>query len=91
MNTISYEGVVFTRGAIRLHRAADKSLRRFVLLRNGSFAQRTLNDGPATRGASTLRRQGGSIRNPVNFRMRLYTPGAFGNGFCSSYHVVLKQ
>ena len=30
MYTISYEGVVFTRtrGAIRLHRAADKSLRR---------------------------------------------------------------
>jgi hypothetical protein len=28
MNTISYEGVVFTSGAIRLHRAADKSLRR---------------------------------------------------------------
>ena len=24
MNTISYEGVVFTRGAIRLHRAAGK-------------------------------------------------------------------
>ena len=30
MNTISYEGVVFTRGAIRLHRAADTSLRRFA-------------------------------------------------------------
>jgi hypothetical protein len=30
MNTISYEGVVFTMGAIRLHRAADKSLRRFA-------------------------------------------------------------
>jgi hypothetical protein len=28
--TISYEGVVFTRGAIRLHRAADNSLRRFA-------------------------------------------------------------
>jgi hypothetical protein len=30
MNTISYEGVVFTRGAIRLQRAAGKSRRRFA-------------------------------------------------------------
>jgi hypothetical protein len=30
MNTISYEGVVFTSGAIWLDGAADKSLRRFA-------------------------------------------------------------
>jgi hypothetical protein len=30
MNIIGYEDVVFTRSAIRLHRAADKSLRRFA-------------------------------------------------------------
>jgi len=30
MNTISYEGVVFTRSAMRVYRAADKSLRAFA-------------------------------------------------------------
>ena len=48
MNTISYEGVVFTRGAIRLHRAADKSLRRLpertmrVRIKESSFCLRAL-------------------------------------------------
>ena len=48
MNTISYEGVVFTRGAIRLHRADDKSLRRFawrimrVRIKESSFCLRAL-------------------------------------------------
>ena len=48
MNTISYEGVVFTMGAIRLHRAADKSLRRLperimrVRIKESSFCLRAL-------------------------------------------------
>jgi hypothetical protein len=44
-----YEGVVFTRGAIRLHRAADESLRRFcrsgsccVRIKESSFCLRTI-------------------------------------------------
>ena len=37
MNTISYEGVVFTRDARRLHRAADKSLRRFARSESCAF------------------------------------------------------
>jgi hypothetical protein len=48
MNAINYEGVVFPRDATRLHRAADRSLRRFaganraVRIKESSFCLRAL-------------------------------------------------
>ena len=51
MNTISYEGVVFTRGAYGFHRAADNSLRRLgrsesgVQIKESSFCLRAFGHG----------------------------------------------
>ena len=64
MNTISYDGVVFTRGAIRLHRAADKSLRRLaprperimrVRIKESSFCLRALRTTLASFGMAAAR------------------------------------